>query len=181
MIKRVLSTELRVWHLVAVVVLVLASGSGAMAGSAPPATPAPANPESYLAAGRFRMATSSSTTPLFVKSVDDWKEVLRASFRVPSGQKAGIAAFFNAEAYKYASGYCYARFELEDGTVFSPNNNGIWVADGYVYNGAYPTISVQGFRLAVPAGSHSVIVKIQATGGDCYLTDRSLILIANQY
>jgi hypothetical protein len=186
MIKGLLTRELRVWHLLLVVVLLLASTSGVLGAPVAHDTSRPAALDSYLAAGQFRMAAASSTDSQTVHSVDGWVEVLRASFTIPSGQKAGVAAFFNAEAYKYANGYCYARFELENGTVFNPRDPdlqsaGQWVADGYVFKPGYPTISIQGFQLSIPAGTHSVIVKLLATGGDCFVDDRSLILIANQH
>src|SRR5437867_1853053 len=155
MIKGLLTRELRVWHLLAVGVFLLGSGSGVLGAPVKTDTANPAGvSDSYLAAGQFRMAANSSTASQTVTSGNGWTEVLRVSFTIPSGQKAGIVAFFNAEAYKYADGYCYARFELENGTVFSPNDGeggGQWVADGYVYSGAYPTISDQGYKLAVPA------------------------------
>src|SRR4051812_12063662 len=100
MIKRLLTTEVRVWHLLAVGVLILGSGSGVMGASVGPENPVTANPEAYLASGSFRMAASSATTPIYVKSNDTfpyvWTEVLRATFTIPSGQRAGIIAFFNA-------------------------------------------------------------------------------------
>jgi hypothetical protein len=184
MIKRLLRAELRVWHLLLVVVLVLGSGTGVMGAPATGNAPSPAALDAYWAAGQVRMATVSSTTAVYVKSTDGWKAVLAITLTVPSGQKADIAAFFNGEGYKYANGYCYARFELENGTVLKPDeseHNGQWVVDGYIFKNAYPTISDQGFMLAVPPGTHSVTVKMMATGGDCYVADRSLIVIANQH
>jgi hypothetical protein len=184
MIKRLLGAELRVWHLLLGVVLVLGSGTGVMGAPAHANAPSPAALDSYLTAGQLRMAVSGSTAAVYVKSTDDWKAVLAVSFTVPSGQKADVAAFFNAKAYKYPNGYCYARFELENGTVLKPDTAdhlGQWVADGYIYKGGYPTLTDQGFMVAVPAGLHSVTVKLKDTGGDCYISDRSLILIANQH
>ena len=126
------------------------------------------------------MAAAKSNDSMTVHEADGEVSVLQVDFSVPAGKRADIAAFFNAEAYKYPNGYCYLTLYL-DGvgtTALAPGQE--WVADGYVYSGAYPTISAQGFKGGVGPGTHSVLVALSATGGDCYVDDRSLILISNQ-
>jgi hypothetical protein len=183
MFKRLLSAELKVWHLLLVVVL-LAVGTGtAVARQSAPPTDADSGVSSdrLFPSGAFKMAAAKSTTSMTVHEADGEVTVLQVGFSVPSGRKADIAAFFNAEAYKYPNGYCYVTFYL-DGvgtTALAPGQ--VWGADGYVYSGAYPTISAQGYKAKVGPGAHSVLVTLDATGGDCYVDDRSVILISNQH
>jgi hypothetical protein len=183
--KRLLSAELKLWHLLLVVVL-LVIGSGTSFGQTGPPTDADSSHSSlssnaFFPSGSFHMAAASSNISQYVHAVDGEVEVLRVSFSVPSGKKADIAAFFNAEAYKYPNGYCYLTFYLDGIATTALQPGELWVADGYVYNGAYPTISAQGYKANVGAGKHSVIVTLRATGGDCYVNDRSVVLISNQH
>jgi hypothetical protein len=183
MFKRMLSTELKVWHLLLVVTLLAVSASAASAGQG---APTGANPnltaDGFYPTGVVNMATAQSNTSMVVHSIDGEVEVLRATFSIPAGQTAAVAAFFNAEAYKYANGYCYETSYLDtigEGHALFPGEQ--WVADGYVYKGAYPTISAQGYVGHIAAGVHSVIVTLHTTGGDCYVDDRSLIVISNRH
>ncbi len=182
MFKRLLSAELKLWHLLLVVALLTVPATSTLAWhSAAPAGPDRSS-EEFLPQGTFNMAEAQSNTSQTVHSVDGEVEVLRVSFTVPSGQHANIAAFFNAEAYKYANGYCYLKFYLDaigSGGALRPGK--LWVADGYVYSGAYPTISAQGYKGSIGAGTHSVLVTLSTTGGDCYVDDRSLIVISNRH
>jgi hypothetical protein len=183
MFKRLLSVELKLWHLLLVVVLLaVGAGSTSVAQTAPPTDAhSDVSSDAFFPSGAFRMAAAHSNISQVVHSVDGEVTVLQADFSVPSGKKADIAAFFNAEAYKYPNGYCYLKFYLDGiGTgLFHPGQ--IWVADGYVYSGAYPTISAQGYKGNVGPGAHSVLVTLSATGGDCFVDDRSVILMSNQH
>jgi hypothetical protein len=182
MIKRLLSAELKVWHLLLVVVL-LAVGTGTAVArqSAPPIDDdSGVSSDRLFPSGAFKMAAAKSTDSLTVEVADGEVTVLQVDFSVPSGKKADIAVFFNAEAYKYPNGYCYLSFYL-DGVGTTPLPPGeVWVADGYIYNGGYPTISAQGYKGKVGPGAHSVLVALTATVGDCLVDDRSAILISNQ-
>jgi hypothetical protein len=166
-----------------VVIVLLVVGAGTSAGQTAP----PAGADANLSAGRlfppgaFRMAAAKSNDSLTVHAADGEVTVLQANFTVPSGKRTDVAAFFNAEAYKYPNGYCYVTFYLDGIGTVALNPGELWVADGYVYTGAYPTISAQGFKTNVAPGSHSVLVTLHTTGGDCYVDDRSVILIQNQH
>ena len=180
MLKRLLSAQLKVWHLLLAIVL-LVVGTGTSFGQTATPTSALERTGRPFSAGEFRMAAASEPeASMYVKSTDGEKEVLRVPFSVPAGQKADIAAFFNAKAYKYPNGYCYLTFYLDTigSTALLPGE--IWVADGYVHSGAYPTFTGQGYLGDVAAGKHVVIATIKATGGDCYVNDRSIILISNR-
>jgi hypothetical protein len=181
--KRLLSAELKVWHLLLVVALLTVTATTTLAGQrAGPTRPTPnLTPETFFTTGAFNMAGAYSNTSQTVHALDGEVEVLREAFTIPAGQTAEIAAFFNAEAYKYANGYCYLTFYLDaiGPSKFRPGE--LWVADGYVYAGGYPTISAQGFKGNIAAGAHSVIVTLHATGGDCYVDDRTLIVISNRH
>jgi hypothetical protein len=181
--KRLLSAELKVWHLLLVVALLAVSASGTSAGLSTPTGASPnLSPDGFYPAGTFNMGTAQSNTSLTVHAADGEVEVLRVSFSIPAGQTAAVAAFFNAEAYKYPNGYCYLTSYLDtigSGPVLYPGE--LWVADGYVFNGKYPTISAQGYVGHIAAGAHSVIVTLHATGGDCFVDDRSLIVISNRH
>jgi hypothetical protein len=183
MFKRLLSAELKVWHLILVVVLLAVSASATSAGQSAPTGASPnLSPDGFYPSGTFNMATAQSNTSQTVHQADGEVEVLRATFSIPAGQTAAVAAFFNAEAYKYANGYCYVTSYLDTvgtGPVLFPGE--LWVADGYVFSGRYPTISAQGYVGHIAAGVHSVIVTLHATGGDCYVDDRSLIVISNRH
>ncbi len=183
MLKRLFSADLKVWHLSLVVVL-LAMGTGStsaaqttMSTQVRPSLP----PDAFFPSGAFNMAAAKSNTAITVHAVDGMVEVLRATFTVPANQQADIAAFFNAEAFKYPNGYCYLQFFIDKigGTSLAPGQ--LWVVDGFIYSGAYPTISAQGYKAGVKAGTHSVVVTLLATGGDCYVNDRSLIVISNRH
>ena len=137
--------------------------------------------KAFLPQGAFNMAVSSASGALYVRSTDGDKEVLRATFTVPAGQRADIAAFFNAEGYKYPNGYCYLKFNLDAIGPADLRPGKMWVADGYIFKGGYPTISANGYKTSVPAGAHTLIVTMSNTGGDCYVSDRSLILISNRH
>ena len=183
MFKRLLSAQLKLWHLILVLALLTVPATSALAGqSAAPTGVSPVlSSDAFFATGTFNMAAAKSNTSQVVHAVDGEVEVLRVAFTVPAGQKADIAVFFNAEAYKYPNGYCYLTFYL-DTIGFSALRPGeLWVADGYIYSGGYPTISAQGYKGSVAAGAHSVLVTLSATGGDCYVDDRSLILISNRH
>ena len=183
MFKRLLSAELKLWHLLLVVVLLAVGTGGASAGqtATPPGAGSNLSSEAFFPSGAFNMAAAQSNNSLIVHSVDGEVEVLRVNFSVPSGQKADIAAFFSAEAYKYATGYCYLKFYLDGIGTAALRPGQVWVADGYVYSGAYPTISAQGYEGNVAAGAHSVLVTLNTTGGDCYVDNRSIILISNRH
>ena len=184
---RLLSANLQVWHVLVSmgVIALITTGSVVMAG---PHAPPPwrgkvdhLTPAAFVPSGEFRMATAVATTAQYVKSVDGKVTVLSAAFNVPSGQTADIAAFFNAEGYKYPNGYCYVEFHLDSvtalGSMLRPGR--LWVADGYIYKGGYPTISAQSVRNNIAAGDHTLYVVMTATGGDCYVSGRSLIVLAN--
>jgi hypothetical protein len=182
MARRLLSAELKVWHLLLVVALLAVSSSSTSAGLSPSHGASPATADGFYPAGTFNMATAQSNTSQTIHAADGEVEVLRATFKIPAGQTAAVAAFFNAEAYKYPNGYCYLTSYLDTvgtGPVLFPGE--LWVADGYVYSGAYPTISAQGYVGHIAAGTHAVIVTLHATGGDCFVDDRSLIVISNRH
>jgi hypothetical protein len=183
MFKRLLSAELKLWHLLLVVVLLAVGTGGASAGqtATPPGAGSNLSSDAFFPSGAFNMAAAKSHNSLTVHSVDGEVAVLRVAFSVPSGQKADIAAFFSAEAYKYPNGYCYLTFYLDGIGTAALQPGQVWVADGYVYSGAYPTISAQGYEGNVAAGAHSVLVALHTTGGDCYVDDRSIILISNRH
>lgn len=182
MLKRLLSADLKVWHLLLVIAVLAVSTDSTLAAQRVPSSNPNLSSDSFWPTGTFNMAAANSNTAQVVHSVDGAVEVLRVAFTVPAGQTATIAAFFNAEAYKYANGYCYFTFYLDaigEGNRLPPGQ--LWVADGYVYSGGYPTISAQGYRGAVAAGAHVLIASLQTTGGDCYVDDRSIILISNRH
>jgi hypothetical protein len=183
MIKRLLSAELKVWHLLIVVAVFAVGTDTALARQATLQNGglAAATSDSFFPSGTFNLAAAHSNTSQTVHSADGEVSFLQVAFTVPRGQVADIAAFFSGEAYKYANGYCYLKFYLDQigGDALAPGK--VWVADGYVYSGAYPTITAQGYRSNVRAGVHTLIVSLLTTGGDCYVDDRSIIVISNRH
>jgi hypothetical protein len=181
MFKRLLSAELKLWHLLVVIVL-LVVGAGTSAGqTATPTGTDSVSSDRYFPSGAFKMAAAKNNDALTVHSADGEVTVLQADFSVPSGKRADIAAFFSGEGYKYPNGYCYLTFYLDGIGTVALRPGQVWVADGYIYSGGYPTISAQGFKSNVGPGPHSVLVTLSTTGGDCYVADRSVILISNQH
>jgi hypothetical protein len=181
MFKRLLSADLKVWHLLLVIAVLAVSTDSTLASQNMTPSKPNLSSDAFFPSGALNMAAASSNTSQTVHAADGKVEVLRVAFTVPAGQTASIAVFFNAEAYKYANGYCYLAFYLDSigaGNQLKPGN--LWVADGYVYSGGYPTISAQGYRPSVAAGTHSVVVALHTTGGDCYVNDRSIILLSNR-
>jgi hypothetical protein len=184
--NRFLSANLRVWHLLVGLGAVVALGAGGVVMARPVSAPrvlelsGGVTPAVY-ATGTIRMASNISHDSVTIHEADGKKSVLSASFVVPSGQRADIVSFFSAEAYKYPKGYCYLEFHI-DSLATTPLNPGeLWVADGYIYDGGYPTISAQGVQGNVGAGTHILYVTLRATGGACYVDDRSLILLTNTH
>ena len=182
--KKLLSANLQVWHLLVGIAFIAMATTGGVVIAGPHAPPVweakvdAAAPAAFVPEGTMRMATAFAEVSQTVKAADGFVTVLSATFSVPSGQTADIAAFFNAAAYKYPNGYCYVEFYLDSaGLTLRPDK--LWVVDGYIYKGGYPTISAQGFRGAIGPGNHTVFVKLQTTGGDCYVNHRSLIVLAN--
>jgi hypothetical protein len=183
--KKLLSANLQVWHLLVGIAFIAMAMTGGVVIAGPYAPPVwgeakvdAAAPAAFVPEGTMRMATAFAEVAQYVKATDGVVTVLSASFSVPSGQTADIAAFFNAAAYKYPNGYCYVEFFLDSaGLTLRPDR--LWVVDGYIYKGGYPTISAQGFRGAIGPGNHTVFVKMETTGGDCYVNHRSLIVMAN--
>ena len=183
--KKLLSANLQVWHLLVGIAFIAMAMTGGVVIAGPYAPPVwgeakvdAAAPAAFVPEGTMRMATAFAEVSQTVKAADGFVTVLSATFSVPSGQTADIAAFFNAAAYKYPNGYCYVEFYLDSaGLTLRPDK--LWVVDGYIYKGGYPTISAQGFRGAIGPGNHTVFVKLQTTGGDCYVNHRSLIVMAN--
>ena len=165
--KRFLNADLKMWHLLLVVVLALVIGNGGTTAAFP--------------AGSFKMYAANSAANQVVDAADGRVAVLKVPFTVPAGQKADIATFFNAAGYKYTEGYCYVTFHLD--AIGNPalNPGEVWVADGYVFSDKYPTFTAQANKANVGPGAHNVIVALRATGGDCWLESRSITLIANQH
>jgi hypothetical protein len=181
---KLLSAQLQVWHLLVGIAFIAMATTGGVVIAGPYAPPVwsakidAATPAAFLPAGAIRMAAASARVAQYVKSTDGDVTVLTVDFSVPIGHTADVAAFFNAESYKYPNGYCYLEFYLDSaGKSLRPGR--VWVADGYVFNGAYPTISAQGFLGNIGPGNHTIYVKMQTTGGDCYVNDRSLIVLSN--
>jgi hypothetical protein len=183
--KKLLSANLQVWHLLAGIGVIALATTGGVVMAGPHAPPAwgakveTVTPAAFVPPGNFRMATAAVNGSQYVKATDGVVTVISVPFIVPSGHAADIVAFFNAEAYKYPNGYCYVEFRL-DSLASDPLRPGkLWVTDGYIYKGGYPTISAQSFRINLGAGQHTLYVQMTATGGDCLLSDRSLIVMAN--
>jgi hypothetical protein len=179
-----LSANLQVWHLFVGLAVLVALGAGGvvMARPAPPPSIAESTggvtPAAFFPSGSFHMTANVSHDNLTVKSTDGEKSVLHIAFTVPAGQLADIVGLFNAEAYKYANGYCYLKFHM-DSSPSAMNPGELWVADGFIYKGGYPTISAQGYKVNVGPGSHQLDVSLLATGGDCFVDDRSLVVLAS--
>src|SRR6187200_2018283 len=111
--KKLLSANLQVWHLLVGIAFIAMAMTGGVVIAGPYAPPAwgeakvdAAAPAAFVPEGTMRMATAFAEVAQYVKATDGVVTVLSASFSVPSGQTADIAAFFNAAAYKYPNGYC---------------------------------------------------------------------------
>jgi hypothetical protein len=182
--NKLLSANLQVWHLFVGLAVLVALGAGGvvMARPAPPPSIAESTggvtPAAFFPSGSFHMTANVSHDNLTVKSTDGEKSVLHIAFTVPAGQLADIVGLFNAEAYKYPNGYCYLKFHM-DSSPSAMNPGELWVADGFIYKGGYPTISAQGYKVNVGPGSHQLDVSLLATGGDCFVDDRSLVVLAS--
>ena len=129
MLKRVFSAHLKMWHL-ALVVVFLAMGTGSTSAAQTAMSPQVTSslaPTAFFPNGAFNMAAAQSNTAMTVHAADGQVEVLRATFKVPTGQVADVAAFFNAEAYKYPNGYCYLQSFIDTDRRHVP---GAWRAMG---------------------------------------------------
>jgi hypothetical protein len=184
--NRFLSANLQVWHLLVGLGAVVGVGAAGVVMARPVSAPPVVHSSNGVmpavyATGTIRIGSNVSHDGVYIKSADGKKSVLSASFTVPSGQRADIVSFFNAEAFKYPNGYCYLEFHIDSLSTAPLNPGELWVADGYIYKGGYPTISAQGVQTNVGAGTHILYVSLRATGGDCWVHDRSLILLTNTH
>jgi hypothetical protein len=186
--RRLLKAQLRVWHIVAVLLVISVMTTGAvLARGGDPATRLAASHEprttvigtDFFPSGKTRIAASTSNDAATVNPGGD-QTVLTASFRVPSHQRADVVALYNGDAFAdNGGGYCYLEFRLDNasGPTFSPGEE--YPVDGQVYSDAYPTLSVNGVKKNIGAGYHTVYVTMDSTGPTCTLYDQSLVLLAN--
>ena len=102
--NRFLSANLQVWHALVGLGVIVALGAGGVVMARPaPAPPVVESPigvtPAVFTTGTIRMAANISHTGVTIRIADGKKSVLSAAFTVPSGQRADIVSFFNAEAY----------------------------------------------------------------------------------
>jgi hypothetical protein len=145
----------------------------------------------FKPAGAFRMATAASTTSQVVTGAMGETTILRVSFRVPSGRRADIAAFFNSQITKVDStpanppiGLCFNSIRLDNaasGPILNPGE--LLTLDGFVDPAADSlhavTASVQGVRNDLPPGNHTLYVRANSGGEGCRWQDRSIVVLAN--
>jgi hypothetical protein len=186
--RRLLKAQLRVWHIVAVLLVISVMTTGAvLARGGDPASRQAASHEprstvtgtDFWPSGKTRIVTSTSNDTTTVNPGGD-QTVLTASFRVPSHQRADVVALYNGDGFSdNAGGYCYLEFRLDSasGPAFSPGEE--FPVDGQVYSNHYPTLSVNGVKKNIGAGHHTVYVTMDSTGPTCDLWDQSLVLLAN--
>ena len=186
--RRLLKAQLRVWHIVAVLLVISVMTTGVvLARGGDPATRLAASNErrttaigtDFLPSGKTRIAVSTSNDATVVSPGGD-QTVLTTSFRVPSHQRADVVALYNGDALaENGGGWCYLEFRLDSasGPTFAPGEE--FPVDGYVYADAYPTLSVNGVKKNIGAGYHTVYVTMDSTGPTCTLYDQSLVLLAN--
>jgi hypothetical protein len=180
--KNLLNANLKIWHLL-LVFLVIALSSGGVVLAAEPL-----GVSSFFPKGEFYMAGASGSggSPVTVPSDGTEVTVLSATFTVPSGKKADVAALFNGDALWNGStpGYCRGEIRLDSptGTAFLPGS--ILLVDGYVYsyNGnRHATLDMNAYKKAIGAGAHTAYVRMwtEEGGSGCLVYARSLMLVAN--
>lgn len=179
--KRVLSSNLKIWHLLVLGVVLMLFGGG---------TVALADTEAISALwkqGTVRFAAASSNTSINIDANQEFL-VNEVAFDVPAGKKADVQAVWSAFLQPDNSGqytYCTGKIYLDNSTttsnLFSPGLYQLF-GDGDGVNKIVPsglTSTMNGWRKNVSAGAHKVQVYVAGSYGGCTVADRSLIITVN--
>ena len=110
--------------------------------------------------------------------------VLKQVITIPKGKTADLAVMgeVDIEGGSAASSYeyCFGQYRLDNvatGTQFKPGN--------YILKGFTPPVAnnlsvpINGYLTGVKAGTHTIFMVVQAGYQDCYMNDRSMIILAN--
>jgi hypothetical protein len=180
-VKAILNSNLRLWHLVVLGVLVVALSGGAIALSAG---------SDFWHAGTVRLdGTYSASTVSISGSNNPAVRVLHLTVRVPSGKVADIQATFTADLHpdgiKSASEYafCFGYITLDG----SPSNSSRRFSPGQyqLIGGATinqpnaVSVSMSGIKKGVGHGYHTVNVYISSSYNGCTLFARTLNVVAS--
>lgn len=178
LMKAVLNSNLRIWHLVVAGVL-LAVIMGTTIGLA-------AAPAAFWPAGSIRLASAQNANTITITgSNNPAVRVLRATISVPSGKKADLQAVFTADLHHgtgtYA--YCFGEFTVDA----SPPDANFKPGSYQLIGGEISTqpnavsVAMTGLRKGVGPGTHNVDVYVSSAYGGCTLFARAMTVVADIY
>jgi hypothetical protein len=180
-VKGLLNSNLRLWHLVVLSVLVVVLGGGAVALSAS---------SDFWHAGSVRLdSTYSASTISISGSNNPPVRVLNLTVRVPKGKVADIQATFTADLHHnglnglttYA--YCFGTIALDghpssSSHQFRPDQYQL-IGGATAYEPDAVSVAMSGVKKGVGPGYHTVSVWISSAYEGCTLFDRTLNVVAS--
>jgi len=176
-VKRIASTQLKLWHAVVLALLLAVVTGGAVVIAA--------SSSHFFPKGTIRLASAATDNILSISGSNNPPvNVLTTSFSVPAGRTAELQTTFSADLHPnlgtYA--YCFGRFSL-DGVVpdnaFRPLGSFQLLGGSMAKEPDALTVAMTGYRRNVPAGDHRLSVFIDSAYAGCTLFNRELNVIVN--
>lgn len=176
--RGILNSNLRLWHLVVMAVLLVLLTVGTIAVSAGPAA--------FWPSGSIRLTGAQSDDSISITgSNNPAVRVLRATLSVPSGKKADLQATFTAELQHGVGTYAYCFGDITlDGSpanssnLFNPGQYQLLGGETAKEPNAV-SVAMMGIRKNVGPGFHSVNVYINSAYAGCTLNARALSVVAD--
>jgi hypothetical protein len=176
--KRVLDSNLRIWHLLVMGVLLALLTGGTFVVAAGPAA--------FWPAGNVRLASAQNDNTISITgSNNPAVRVLRTTFSVPSGRKADLQAVFTADLHHGIGtfAYCFGEFTLDGSPPDDQFNPGSYQLLGGSTATQPDAVSVAmtGIRRGVGSGFHTVDVYIDSAYGGCTLFAHAMTVAVDLY
>jgi len=174
--KSVLTAPVKLWHLVLVSVIVASLTSTAVVSASPFLLGF--QPQGPILMG---LVAGTDANPINVPAGGGNVAVLLKTITVPAGKVADLAVFGEADMEGGATGYqyCYGQIRLDDpnaGRQFQPGN---YILQGFNPPANNLSAPINGFLTNVHAGQHTVFLVMGASFNNCYILNRSMIILAN--
>lgn len=174
--RKVLTTQVQLWHLVVLVAVSVFVGSAAVVSAETLGT-------GFWTQGAINIATVSGDDSNSVTVPSGYADtvVLQKSITIPAGKSADLAVIGSVDMEGGGTSgyqYCFGQYRLDaiGGSQFKPGN---YILEGFNPPANNLTVPINGFMAKVPPGKHTVYMVMEAGYHDCIALDRSMIIIAN--
>lgn len=174
--KKILTSQVKMWHLIVLAIVVTFLTSATIVAAEPLAG-------GFWGAGTIMIAAASGTDSSQVTVPKGYADtvVLQKAITIPPGKSADLAVIGSADIEGGASTgyqYCFGQYRLDaiGGSQFKPGN---YILEGFNPPPNNLTVPINGFITKVPSGQHTVYMVMEAGYADCYILNRSMIIIAN--